>query len=300
LIQYLKHNEIDKEKWDICCTKAGDRFWFCKSWFLDLVCPNWNAIVSNDYETVLALPLKRKLGFSYIIQPFMMPQGGVISSLELNSDKINEFIQLIPSNVKYINLCFNFSNKLLVGNNVKSIRKNHYIALNMPYSMLRKNYSERVRPNMKTAEKAGNVVVECNDKSQFIWFYKQYSSWLTTKQKKSHLRLIQTCLKNKTGHILLTQINDDITSGVFYFIENKEVVVVIAVSSPIGKKTCAMNLLYDKIVSLYAENDYEIDFTGSSMPGVALFLEGFGAKPDTYPHIVINKLPWFVKLLKKT
>jgi hypothetical protein len=301
LIKYLKNNEIDKQKWDACCTKAGNRFWFCKSWFIDLVCPGWHAIVSDNYEAIMALPIKRKYGISYLIQPFMMPQGGVISTVELSSLEINAFVQAIPSKYKYLNLCMNFSNKSFESSHIKSIRKNHYLSLNLPYNLLRKNYSERVRPNMKTAEKAGNIVVEFTDVSVFIQLYTKFSAWLTPTQRNSHINLVQKCIDNKTGHILLTQIgNKEITSGVFFFIDGKQIVIVIAFSTPTGKDTCSMNLLYDKIISLYAESNFEIDFTGSSMPGVALFLEGFGARPDTYPHIVIDNLPWFIRLLKKT
>jgi hypothetical protein len=62
---------------------------------------------------------------------------------------------------------------------------------------------------------------------------------------------------------------------------------------------CSMNLLYDKIINFYSDSNFEIDFTGSSMPGVAHFLEGFGANPESYPQICINNLPWFLKILKK-
>jgi hypothetical protein len=300
MIRYLKHHEIDKAKWDKCCSNAGNRFWFCKSWFLDLVSPNWHGIVSDNYETIMAVPVKRKFGINYIIQPFMMPQGGIVATSKLSPQDIHSFIQKIPSIYKYVNLFLNFSNIPFESKLIKNIRKNHYLKLNLPYSALRKNYSERVRVNMKTAIKSGNTVEEFGDLSVFIQFYKQYSTWLSPSQIDRHLKLVHTCFEKKTGRILLTQIgSNEITSGAFFFIEDKQVIVVLAFSSPRGKETCSMNLLYDKIISLYAEIDYEVDFTGSSMPGVAHFLEGFGAKSDSYPHICINNLPWYLKLFKK-
>jgi hypothetical protein len=98
----------------------------------------------------------------------------------------------------------------------------------------------------------------------------------------------------------MTQIgSNEITSGAFFFMEDKQLILVLVFSSPRGKETCSMNLLFDKIINLYSESNYEVDFTGSSMPGVAHFIEGFGAKPDTYPHICINNLPWYLKFFKK-
>jgi hypothetical protein len=299
MIRYLRHDEIDKSKWDACCTKAGDKFWFYNTWFLDLVSPCWHGMVSENYEAIMALPSKKKFGISYCIQPFMMPQGGVVSGEKLYTDDIHAFVSEIPIQYKYINLRLNVSNIAFKDEMIQSIRKNHYVNLNLPYDQLRKHYSERVKVNMKTAVKSGNSVIECTDDSFFIPYYKQYSEWLTPSQKNTHIDLIQKCLEDKKGQMLLTQTESkEITSGVFFFKERNQIVVVIAFSSLKGKETCSMNLLYDHIISTYAGSDCEIDFTGSSMPGVAHFLEGFGAIPDDYPQILINHLPWYIKILK--
>ena len=59
-IKYLSHNNIDLKKWDICIQNAYNSLIYAESWYLDIVSPNWEALVYNDYEYVMPLPLKRK------------------------------------------------------------------------------------------------------------------------------------------------------------------------------------------------------------------------------------------------
>ena len=49
---YLKNKHIDFVKWDKCINNAYNGSIYGYSWFLNIVCPNWDAIVYDNYKAV--------------------------------------------------------------------------------------------------------------------------------------------------------------------------------------------------------------------------------------------------------
>jgi len=62
-IKYLKHNQIDKQKWDSAIENAQNGLAYALSWYLDIVSPNWDALIFGDYEMVMPLIHKKKYTF---------------------------------------------------------------------------------------------------------------------------------------------------------------------------------------------------------------------------------------------
>ena len=70
MIIYLQNHEIDYDRWDSCVSSSDNRLIYAFSWYLDLVCRDWDALVYNDYQAVFPLPKRRKWSIEYIYQPF--------------------------------------------------------------------------------------------------------------------------------------------------------------------------------------------------------------------------------------
>ncbi len=65
-IIYLKNDEIDVVKWDLCIAKAANALPYAYSWYLDIVAPSWDALIYGDYEVVMPLANKTRFWQSYI------------------------------------------------------------------------------------------------------------------------------------------------------------------------------------------------------------------------------------------
>ncbi len=52
MIKYVSHEVIDREKWDKCIDNSTNGLVYAYSWYLDLICDEWNALIENDYESV--------------------------------------------------------------------------------------------------------------------------------------------------------------------------------------------------------------------------------------------------------
>ena len=68
---------------------------------------------------------------------------------------------------------------------------------------------------------------------------------------------------------------------------------------PDGKVIGASHALIDAFIKDHAGQDLILDFEGSDIPNLAFFYNGFGATEEIYPALKINKLPWYVRWLKK-
>lgn len=66
-IRYIKHQNIDTEKWDECVDNAENRRIYATHWHLDRTAEYWDALVLGDYEYVMPLPVKKNGAFRMFI-----------------------------------------------------------------------------------------------------------------------------------------------------------------------------------------------------------------------------------------
>ena len=69
-IKFLSHNQINKEKWDAAIDEAINGIIYAKSWYLDIVSPDWTALILGDYEVIMPLTYRKKFGVKYLYKPF--------------------------------------------------------------------------------------------------------------------------------------------------------------------------------------------------------------------------------------
>ena len=79
MINYFRHTQINKNRWDDCIGRSLNRRVYAFSWYLDLVCPGWDAMIENDYERVFPLTHHQKWRVSYLAQPYVTQQLGIFS-----------------------------------------------------------------------------------------------------------------------------------------------------------------------------------------------------------------------------
>ena len=76
LILHLKNHQIDKAKWDAALLHSSNCKIYACSWYLDVVSPNWEALVTDNYEEIFPLTTKKKFTFQYLFTPFFVQQLG--------------------------------------------------------------------------------------------------------------------------------------------------------------------------------------------------------------------------------
>ncbi len=107
-VKWLRGSDVNKISWDDCITHAFNGSVYGYSWFLDSVCWEWEALVADDYQMVMPLPIRKIVGFRTVVNPFLLPYVSIYSRVLPSAAIIQQFIGAIPyRQVKLTLLPFN-------------------------------------------------------------------------------------------------------------------------------------------------------------------------------------------------
>ncbi|MBI4929129.1 MAG: hypothetical protein HY841_00080 [Bacteroidetes bacterium] len=303
MIHYLKHKEIDKKKWDECISNSVNTLIYAYSWYLDIVCPNWEALVEDDYNAVMPLTAGKKYGIEYLYPPYFAQQLGVFSKQNIFRENVEEFLNAIPDQYKFMEINLNTQNTFELPR--FQIKKNINIELQMDssYESLRKKFSEDTKRNIKKAVKHEVCLQKNISPADLISIFRKNAGKkinnLTDKNYKVLSNLINTCMQKGHAEVCGTFSRENkLCAGVVWLIKNNRAIFLFSATNQQAKKTGAMFFLIDKFIREHTNEKIILDFEGSNLPGLARFYKGFGSRETVYLQIRKNNLPKIIKWIK--
>ena len=301
MIKYLKYEHIDKEKWDACISNSFNGVIYAYSWFLDVVCEEWEALVEGDYDRVFPINFKKKTGVNIIYQPFFTQQLGVFSKTGLTPEVINNFLKAIPQKYKVIDLNLNIHNNPDLPGFEYLLQINHELDLIGDYTALRSNYATNTRRNLVKAESAGLSIVKGIKPDDVIDLFRanrgrdikvlKDANYLTLK------RLIYTCIYKGIACVygVYTE-NNVLCAGAVFLESNKKSVFFFSGLSSDGREQRAMFFLIDHFIKEHSNKHLTLDFDGSNNEALARFYKSFGSTRIDFIRISRNTLPSCLKI----
>jgi len=298
-IQYFSYQQIDKVKWDNCILTATNGLLYATSSYLNSMATHWDALILNDYEMVMPLPCRKKMGIHYLFQPSITPSLGVFGN-GITAEIITQFINAIPAKFKLWDISFNHSN-IISNSKGRIVKQNNYILnLNKPYSQLQQNYSENIHRNITKAIKAGCILkkeIAFEDISAIC--KKEFTKFTTV--ENGLFEKLQTVYKiykaDAESYGVYSKEGILLASCIFLFFKNRVYYWLVG-NSPESKLFGASSLLIDSFIKDHADKNLILDFEGSDAASVAEFYKRFGASLEQYTTIYLNKLPFPFSLLK--
>ena len=294
MIHYLKHHQIDKTRWDRCINKAVNSRVYACSWYLDMVCPGWEALVEEDYTYVFPLTGRWK-GIYYLYQPFFAQQLGLFSSEILTEARLHEFLEAIPRRFRFVEIHLNALNKPDATRVTVIPRTNFELDLISPYDQLVKQYHQNTTRNLKKAREQGVTINRRTETDELVTLFRENFGDLEGKLRfrdyEVMRHVIEYCRKHNKGFQLGAFSADGKLSAAAFFIrEGTRIYYLFAASAMSARENGAMFLLIDSVIRENAAQNFTFDFEGSNDPGVGRFYHGFGALAVTYPMIRINRI----------
>ena len=294
MIKHLKHSEIDKNKWDECIQRADNGLIYAYSWYLDLVCNSWDALVEDDYQSVFPLTFNKKFNIHYLYQPFFAQQLGVFSQKILTTENVEEFLKLIPSRFRLIEINLNTQNKITNPAIPLKSSLTHELPLNDSYDILKNEYSTNLKRNIKKAIAAG-VEIRNNQsmKSIIEIFRNNKGKSISTFSDKEYFileKLINTCDSKGLATVLGAYENNKLCAGASFIESNNKVIFLFSATNKQAFENGAMSLLINTFIKEHAQSNLTLDFEGSNNPDLARFYKGFGAKEKIYFQYYKNTL----------
>ncbi len=299
-LRFIKHSEIDYDKWDQCINNAFNSRVYATSGFLDRTAEVWHALVWKDYEFVMPLPVGRKWGITYIYQPYFCQQLGIfpVAPVEIQTQFAEELIgryrffqfqvnpQLIPDAFEK----FELTRKI-----------NYILPLHEPYSTIASQFKKNTRYDISSAYKKGIQVVNTLNSREYIELKRQQvGRKVDARSFKMLAKIISWGQVKGNGQILAAITpNNELCAAAFFLKYGKRLIYLNSFSTPEGRKYKAMYAILNDVIHKYQKSGFLLDFEGSSVEGIASFFKGFSPAEEYYYHIYLNNLPFPLNYLKR-
>ena len=303
-IKFVANKDIDREKWDQCIANSPFGIVYAYSWYLDLICQNWDALIWGDYLYIMPLVNNRKYGISYIYQPFFTQQLGVFSIFPTETVIVDLFLNSIPKQFRLTDMNLNIGNILKTSNFGFRHNTTYHLDLQPDISVIRTGYNSNTRRNIQKAIQNKISISTISDIALFMKFtqdnLKEKSPEIKSKHYFALREVINYTLDHQLGEIYgAWDSGNNLVASVFFVNSNQKSIYLAASSNPVGIEQSAMFLLVDMFIEKNASKRQILDFEGSNIQGVARFYAGFGATPETYYSVHQNRLPRLLRIFKK-
>ena len=301
-VRFIPYQSIDSVKWDACIDNASNGLIYGYSFYLDNMAAQWDGLVLNDYDAVMPLCWKKKYGISYLYQPYFTASLGVFGN-HLHKEIVASFLAAIPKKFAYWDFYLNAGNLFQMESYSLYERNNFVLSLNREYLQIRNGYRENVSRNVKKSIQYSCVVNTDIDIKQVIALSASQASAFSNLAKKDfenfeRLYLLLHQKKQAITYGVFAANGELVASCVFLFSNNRAYYVLVG-NHPNGKTMGASHFMIDTFICNHANSNLLLDFEGSDVPSLAFFYSSFGATIEKYPGIKLNRMPWWLRWLKK-
>lgn len=297
-IRYVKRKEIEDDLWNNCIDNATNGLVYSYSHYLDNMANDWDALVLNDYETVMPLPFRKKFGVYYLYQPFLTAQLGVFGA-QLNKEIFTSFLEAIPKKFRYWDLSFNHKNLFSNSSFPLYERSNFILSLQPTYENIYNAYRENIQRNIKKSEGFRNKI-ETGISIDAIIELTRLQAKEINENDFENFKKVFLDLKSKgfaKTYGVISKSGQLISSAAFIFSHNRAYYILVG-NHPNGRTLGASHALIDAFIKDHADQNLLLDFEGSDIRNLAFFYSSFGAAEEKYASIKLNRLPWWTRWLK--
>jgi hypothetical protein len=301
-IRYLRRQQIDISKWDMCVKQSSNGWLYARSFFLDGL-GRWGALVKGDYDYIMPLPQKKKYGLPYVYSPPIIGQLGIISSQPVTTALTDAFIARVHRLFYVADIRLNEQNpgeSRRLSGLTSATRPNYILPLQETYPVLYDRFSADGKKNIRTTHRLGLVPDYDIPISTVIRLYRDaYGKKNLNYSEKDYQtidRIATLCITKGQGFTLgIHDPEKNLHAAGFFGIDEKRVYYLLGAPTPEGRKSNAVHRLVDEVIKKYAGTGLVFDFEGSYIPSVAAFYRKFAPMTSQYDEILIHRLPRWIR-----
>ena len=300
MIKHLKNTDINFIRWDNCINNAINGSVFAYSWYLNILCEDWEALVLGNYEYVMPLFHKTKFNKDIYFTSKLGIRLGVFSNKLIKEEIVLKFVDAIPKKNSLVDISLNVFNQ--INNKHVKILSTYGMDLIKSHNRIAEKYTNQFQKDLETARKNRVSVVKGllpNDLINFSQSKNVRSKPKLNQKEIQQLRLIiANCLRYNLGETYCAYgDHNNLQAAAFFVKSKKKLHLLFAAISQQGIKTRAFHLLIDKYIEAYSEKDLTLNIENIISDNDKDFFTGVGAKEYKFQQYYLNNLPWFYKLI---
>ena len=295
MIRYLKHSEIDSEKWNQAVRNSLSPNVLAEYELLDLLTGNdtWHALVDDDYKVVMPLPTRQKGVLKYVYTPFFLPQMGIFYRQDIRMSVYVHFLEEISKHYVLADVLMNEQN----AQDIDELEfpphfVSYTLSMHLPYNELYSQFHENTKRNIKAAQKHQcRITVQEEKVADIIALFRtnKGSEEAVNFRDEDYTRLQKVSdylLEHNLLEIYGVRTNDNkLAAGALFVKDGKRRWFWFSGRDNQLSESKPMFLLLDAYIRDHAESDLYLDFNGSSNPNVARLYQGFDGKRYTIPFV---------------
>jgi hypothetical protein len=271
------------------------------SWLLDIMSPGWHALVEDDYEAVLPLPVHKKYGISYLANPIFVHELGLFSPDRNEDEYLTEFAGYVPEDFKLIDMLM--PHPIINNGFTSTVRQNFELSLSYPYDVLRNRYTKHCIRNIDYATRRSPSITEEVKPAEIINLFRENRG-----KKIKGIRdidfaklesLISYSVNNGKGRVLgVRDGRKRLIYGLFILENQRYCIMALVANTESSREQRIGYYIVDQLIQQGAGTRKQLDFAGSVIPSVASFMESFSPERKPLFRIYRNTLPWPLRLFK--
>jgi hypothetical protein len=304
-LQFIKSSQINRIKWDEELLQMPNSLPYAATWYLDAVTgDSWDALVSPDYSYLMPLPSKKKAGIHYLPTPLFVQQLGIFSKNICNEEICHQFLKQISANYKLIEFNFNHFNVLPESSHYGlKERCNMILQLPKDRSLATKKFSENTKRNIQKAS-AHSLRFGTTSIRSIINLFQENKEATLENWKVENYNILEklyhmSALRGYGKAYGMYNTNGTLLCGAFFMEWKNRAIFLFSGNSEEAKQTGAMPSLIDHYIKECPSVIEILDFEGSDNQGLKRFYQSFGAIEANYVHLKQNRLPFYLRWLKK-
>lgn len=297
-IDIIPSHQIDNDKWDDCIARSGNSLIYANSWYLNALADNWHGIVMDDYDCVMPVPWRKKMGIRYCYDVPFIQQLGYFTTTDIN---VKSLIDVFLNFIKYGHYNFNYANTGAAA--LTGIKKttNFVIDLADKETVL-KQFTKGFMQSLQNSAKYDLAYLPTDPAAPIEMSRQLYGAQLKNNAEAGYenfTQLSQTLSQqNKCVARKIINKAGDTLSAVLLLKDSNRLYNIINATTEEGRKQESNYLLYAELINEFAGNKLWLDMEGSEIPGVKSFYKKLGATDQPYYRMPINNLPFPLKLFK--
>lgn len=283
---HIRNPEEASGFYDTCIKDSPNGRIYALSWYMNIVCPDWEILSTEDHSAVMPLPVSKSLGRKVLQQPEYAWQLGVFSTRIPSPELVRQFTRSLPSSYRLRKLCFNKLN-ILPSNLARSLNTAE-LDLIRPYRQIRMRFGPSMQNSLALAKEhslsyIGNISV--HDMLMFAYRLDRFNRHRLKPRDISMLRLIATnAMRYRAGQIgAAYDAHNNLCATVLFLVFNGRASILHASSSSEGLAAGGIEYIINRFIELNAEQDLVLCIDNPSEKKLMDILKSCGSGMSTFP-----------------
>ena len=169
---------------------------------------------------------------------------------------------------------------------------------------LKNKYGGTLKRNLRKAEDAGIIIREGVQPEDVTNYFRNARGnelgHFSESDYETLNRLQYAAIEKKSCFTLgAYDKNNSLIAAASFLPSHDRIVFLKGAPTLEGREAHAMHCIMDNVIKKYSEQNLILDFGGSVIPNVARFNQSFGAEDYLYLLVKRNRLPFYIRWLKK-